>query len=404
MGCSQPRAAVVLLLVLAAVATVDETAFAQTAERSPKTNSSAHTVSRPARAASLGKSSASSNRASRLPVTTASANARLNTQLAPTAVQGMTIADAAEWVPSDQSVDFEVSSAQGNCCDAYGGEVYGCHPAGYLFDWTRADLWVGTVGFVVPGNFITTGSNSGGAVEGSFGFQEGVNFGSRMPSLLSGQMGAQLGLRCVQAQLDGSAAGSDRRQQLFATGGLFRRVDYGVQAGLAVDYLHDDWVYQADLVQLRGEVSYLLTPCHDLGFRFSDSQQTEAISARLAGNNTSNNLQLTALNTYRFFYRYSYGDCGRGQAELQAGWTEDSGTVLGIGLKTPLQNQLGLVTSATYLIPSQQVSPDFAAEGWNISLGVVWTPGRGFGESRDYYRPLFDVADNGSLITRSAPN
>ena len=187
---------------------------------------------------------------------------------------------------------------------------------------------------------------------------------------------------------------------MFLTAGLFRRVDYGLQGGLVVDYLHDDWVYQADLVQLRGEASFLFSACHDLGFRFTDSQQVDDTSATVSGLSSPVNLSLSALNNYRFFYRYRFGERGRGLTELQAGWTEDSAALLGLTLKTPLHNQLGLETNANYLMPPSAAARPFTAEGWNISMAVVWTPGRIYGTCRDYYRPLLDVADNGSFLMR----
>ncbi len=278
-----------------------------------------------------------------------------------------------------------------------------CYAPGYLLDWRRADLWVGVSSFTGPGNFLTTGASSDGQVEGSFGFQEGFNFGARLPSLLRGQMGSQIGMRFTHTQIDGTAAGTDSRTQAFMTAGLFRRVDYGFQGGLVVDYLHDDWVYQADLVQLRGELSFLFSACHDFGFRFTDSQQTDDVSAVLRGSATPVARRLAALNTYRFFYRYRFSDLGRGLAELSAGFTEDSGGVLGLDLKTPLQGQLGLETKATYVIPSRGAAVPYAEEGWNLGVAIVWTPGRIFGTQRDYYRPLLDVADNGSLLSKLVP-
>ena len=278
-----------------------------------------------------------------------------------------------------------------------------CHPLGYLLDWRRADLWFGFTSFKGAGDFITSGTDAGGQVEGNFGFQEGFNFGSCLPSLLGGQVGSQIGLRLTQSQLDGTAAGDDHRTQAFFTAGLFRRVDYGLQGGLAVDYLHDDWVYQADLLQLRGELSFLLSPCHDVGFRFSDSQQTDNVSVSLPGHTTPIELQLAALNTYRFFYRFRFGPAAAGLSEIQAGFTEDSGGLLAIGVKAPLQNELGIDVHATYAIPPNSAAMPYTQEGWNLSLAFVWTPGRPFGMQRDYYRPLFDVADNGSLLSRRVP-
>jgi hypothetical protein len=240
-------------------------------------------------------------------------------------------------------------------------------------------------------------------VGGSQGFQEGFNFGSRLPSLLAGQVGSQIGLRMTHTQLDGTTAGDDNRTQLFLTTGLFRRVDYGLQGGLVLDYLHDDWVYKADLLQLRGELSFLLSPCHDLGFRFTDSQQTDDTEAILGGRTTPLLLQLAALNTYRFFYRYRFGEGGRGLAEFQAGFTEDSAAVLGANIEVPLHDELGLDAGVMYATPPSDAALPYANEGWNLGLAIVWTPGRSFGTQRDYYRPLFDVADNGSLISKFAP-
>ncbi|MDX1930252.1 MAG: DUF6666 family protein [Pirellulaceae bacterium] len=303
------------------------------------------------------------------------------------------------WDTWDTTLSDPAVSSSG--CDSCGGqEVCCCRPTGFLLDWTRAELWAGMMGFSVPSSFLSTASDSAGAIEGSFGFQQGINFGTQVPSLLCGQMGSQIGVRFIQSQLDGSAAAPDHRQQLFLTTGLFRRVDYGVQGGLVVDYLHDDWIYQADLLQLRGELSYLLSPCHELGFRFTDSQQIDDTTYRLRGSSVTTAIRLSSLNTYRGFYRFRFSEQARGQAELHAGWTQDSGAILGVTLNTPLQNQIGLTTTGTYLMPPKDASPSFASEGWNLGLALVWTPGRKFGLARDYYRPLFDVADNGSLISK----
>ncbi len=264
-------------------------------------------------------------------------------------------------------------------------------------------MWLGTTSFTGEGSFLTTGSNTAGQVGGSFGFQEGFNFGSRLPSVAGGQVGAQLGMRFTHTQIDGTYAGIDSRTQTFITAGLFRRVDYGFQGGLVVDYLHDDWVYQADLLQLRGEVSFLFSPCHDFGFRFTDSQQTDDTTATITGLATPVDLRLSAMNTYRFFYRCRFGDCGRVAAEVQAGFTEESSAVLGIDLSAPLQHQVGLHASATYLLPPSEASDPYSREGWNLGIAMVWTPGRLFGSQRDYYRPLLAVADNGSLLSKLEP-
>ena len=380
--------------------------FSQARTAAQKPVARKHVASNP-----IGKSLASSSRSTqptsnRTSVRHASAT-RHQATVAPATTHGahesISVMESApeHFDVADQPFDASDSVCHTGGCDSCGSsDLCCCLPTGFLFDWSRADVWVGTTGFTVPSNILTTTNNSPGAVEGSFGFQEGFNFGNRLPGLLCGQLGSQLGARFVQAQLDGSAVGTDQRNQAFVTGGLFRRVDLGLQGGLVVDYLHDDWIYKADLLQLRGELSYLLSPCHELGFRFTDSQQIDNTSFRLPNSNTSTNISLTTLNTYSGFYRIRMGEQARGQAELQAGWTEDSGTLLGLTLHTPLQHQVGLATNATYLIPSNDLTPSYASEGWNLSLAIVWTPGRIFGMGRDYYRPLFDVANNGSMISK----
>lgn len=284
-------------------------------------------------------------------------------------------------------------------CGAVSGACH-CQPFGWLLDWSRGDLWLGTVGFAGASSSLGAAAGDAGQVAGNFGFQEGFNFGTRLPGLLGGQLGSQLGMRFTQSQLDGTSAGADNRTQTFVTAGLFRRVDYGIQGGLVVDYLHDDWLYKADLLQLRGELSFLFSPCHDFGFRFTDSQQTDDTTARIRGRSAPLDLRLSGLNNYRFFYRARFGHNAAGLAELQAGWTEESSAILGANLRTPLQNQLGLDVSATYLLPPNEAAAPYTQAGWNLSLALVWTPGRCFGSDRDYYRPLLAVGDNGSFLTR----
>lgn len=283
-------------------------------------------------------------------------------------------------------------------CGATRGCV--CYPGGFLLDWTRAEVQAGVVGFTGPGNYITPGSTASGKLDGGFGFQQAFNFGTQLPSLVGGQLGSQFGMRFTQTSNHGNSASSENRKQLFLTSGLFRRVDYGVQGGLVVDYFRDDWIYQADLLQLRGELSFVMSPCHVGGFRFTDSQKTRQVATNLTAPGIPSHIELSTLDTYRFFYRVHFGAAGRSRLELLTGFSGHSHGLLGVDLRTPLRNQLGLNVTTTYLIPDSDMEPRFTAEGWNLGLNLVWTPGRSFGFDRDYYRPLVEVADNGTLFTR----
>ncbi len=316
-------------------------------------------------------------------------------------VIGPSVIEGEELAPGIDVPPAPVAEGEFGCDQCELECTYICPPGCYFLDWSRSDIFVGTTGFKTQANYLTAGNNADGQVEGSFGFQEGINFGSRIPGFLYGQLGGQVGVRFIHAQLEGSTAAADQRNQAFLTAGLFRRVDYGWQGGLVADYMRDDWFYQTDLLQLRGELSFVFDACHDLGFRFTDSQKTKSVIADLdAGPITAN---LSTLDTYRFFYRLRYGPNARGSGELYAGWSEDSDGLLGCHLNTPLHGQCGLSTGFDYVIPRDGIASAFANEGWNLSIALTWTPGRLFGTRRDYYRPLFEVADNGSMFTRRLP-
>ena len=115
----------------------------------------------------------------------------------------------------------------------------------------------GVQGFTGP-------ANRGGS--GSFGFHEGFNWG-----LPLGGLAWQWGANWTQNNFDGSIFTADQRNQILLTAGLFRRVDWGLQGGVVVDYLHDDWYTTANLLQLRGELSWVYPYAHELGFWFATS-------------------------------------------------------------------------------------------------------------------------------------
>jgi hypothetical protein len=306
---------------------------------------------------------------------------------------------AAQQEPSLRMWEEEtLSPSLGHCvtstCDGFDACL---SPTGnWLLDWSRSDLSIGLVGFQGGGDFLQTMAVPEGESAGNFGLQGAFNFGSQLPSVFSGELGAQFGVRFTHTNLDGSRVADDHRSQLFLTTGLYRRVDCGLQGGLVIDYLHEDWLYQADLLQLRGELSWLLATFQDFGFRFTDSCQTDSTTAVTRHGSTS--IRLAARNTYRFFYRHPIGERGGGTAEWQVGFSENSQALLGLQLQTPLAGEVGLQTVANYLIPDSSRSVAYREEGWNLGIAMVWTPGRRFGAGRDYYRPLFDVADNGSLF------
>jgi hypothetical protein len=163
--------------------------------------------------------------------------------------------------------------------------------------------------------------------------------------------------------------------------------------------LNDDWYFQGDSVQLRGEFSWRNAAYYTWGFQFmaglgDETSTTSVIDG--TGNLISSSIIFEPTDQYRLFYRRLLKQSGQWSAF--AGWTDRDDGLLGADLSLPLRRCLVLSTSATYLIPREgSSSGGNEEEGWNISLGLVYRPGGPQGCGR-YYRPMFDVADNGTFM------
>lgn len=287
-------------------------------------------------------------------------------------------------------VGDEVGGEYGDACcdDGTCGECSGCLvPCGFPFPSGNLELFAGVQGFTGPAN-----PSAGG---GSFGFNEGLNWGLPIP--LFGCMGGQIGFRATQSNLSGSAVSDDTRRQAFVTAGLFRRVDVGLQGGVVVDWLSDGWYRDIDLVNLRGELSWVIDGTHEVGFWGAfGTKNADDIGAN------EQRVDWETTDLYAVFYRYSFGGCLDGDARLFAGWSSESDGLIGADLRLPLSDAWALETNFAYLIPNEGDSPNFAAdhfqESWNVGINLVWQPGRRWGRGDPYYRPLFRVADNGVFM------
>ncbi|MEO2008546.1 MAG: DUF6666 family protein [Pirellulaceae bacterium] len=247
-------------------------------------------------------------------------------------------------------------------------------------EWT-----MGVNGFTGPGNR---------GQSGSFGFYEGANWGAQLPCIGCGELGAQLGVRFVQSNLSGAAFTTNQRDQFFATGGIFRRVDWGLQGGVVVDYMHDNWYAEVDLVQLRGELSWVYPNCHEIGSFFTAATQTDQVVSIINGAPVPETFEGT--DQYAFFYR-RLNDLGNWR--LFAGFTSESDGLLGGDFQWAANECWALEGGFSYLIPEESTAAGgFVEESWNVGLGLVWYPGSRCSSGQDYYRPLFNVADNGSFF------
>ncbi|HEY2415545.1 MAG TPA: DUF6666 family protein [Pirellulaceae bacterium] len=253
----------------------------------------------------------------------------------------------------------------------------------------------GVQGFTGP-------ANRGGS--GSFGFHEGFNWGIPIGGFMAGQIGAAW----TQSNFDGNYLTPDQRNQFFATAGLFRRADWGLQGGVVFDYLHDDWDYTADLAQIRAELSWKWCGCNEIGawaaIGVNDANDI-AIQQPVFGNGTIRSVNTTATlavnDLYAFFFRRQFA-CG-GNGRLFGGFTGHSQALVGGDAIVPINPCWSLRSSFMYVAPGGDdttTDPRFARESWNVGISLVWTPCPRNNCCGNYSRPLFNVADNGTFVTR----
>lgn len=264
--------------------------------------------------------------------------------------------------------------------------------------WENFSLFAGVHGFKGPLNL---------GQDGSFGFNEGFNWG--MPLLFFPQtgLGMQFGAQGVHSNYSGAVFTPDERNQLFLTGGIFRRVDCGLQAGIVIDHLHDEWYYELDITQVRGELSWVFDNCNELGFWFAnstksaDSQYVLMSDPRLSNNDQrrtqTGTISVTPTDLYAGFYRRHFAQCNA-TGRAYAGFSGNSDVIVGADVNLPLSDCWTLSTGFTYLIPEEgESTTGFADENWNLGINLVWHP-CGTARSTSYYRPLLPVADNGNFM------
>ncbi len=244
--------------------------------------------------------------------------------------------------------------------------------------------WAGFQGFKGP-------LNRGG--DSSFGLNEGVNLGFPITKNCNrrGAWGGQFGLEATQSNLSGSSVTLRERNQIFFTGGIFRRSSCGLQGGVVYDYLFDSWDTRVKLGQIRSELSWVNNQCHEIGFWSALSVQNDTIDME-------SSIQLDATDVYAFFYRHHFESAA--VARAYGGWTDNHEGLLGIDFRIPLSSQLAIDATATYLVPDEGTRNfGHLEESWNVGLRLIWYP-RFCAQSdcRNLSRPLFNVANNGSFF------
>jgi hypothetical protein len=280
--------------------------------------------------------------------------------------------------------------ASGNCGDCGScGEV--CDPCDTCVDWYPGKdltLFAGVHGFK---SAVDDGQN------GNFGFQEGVNWSSPFWNMAG--IGFQAGFQAMQSDFHPTAFFTEDRSQYFLTTGFFRRqmCDHGWQWGLVYDYLMDEFAEDFDVGQIRGELSYLFRG-HELGYWFASGASDDVPGA----DSTTGISLYETVDMHAFFYRRRLTNGGEGR--LWAGFTEESDGLFGGDLRVPLACDWDVTAAFNYLRPQDDATAAGPfPEAWNIGINLVWyvCPQGAMQAGGSRYRPLFNVADNGTLIVNT---
>ncbi len=297
------------------------------------------------------------------------------------------------------AVQYEEMAPPWTGSEAYYGPPY-WYPGYFLFQgaWIEGlSLHAGVHGFKGP---IDLGRN------GNFGFHEGLNYGAPIggPWGIGYQVGAQFTQsdfagNQVLTQFDPGAITEQDRNQLFLTAGIFRRPDCGRwQWAVVVDWLHEDFYEDGDLLQLRHEISFFLDDCREIGYMgmygLKDTEMT------MPGGEIPTVLDLSILDRFAFFYRRQFEEGGEGR--IWAGWSGYGDGLIGADAVVPLGQSWALETNFAYLAPKTGSGLDGQIdESWSLNIGLVWYPRRPvpFALS-DPYRPVLGVGDNTSVMLR----
>lgn len=259
----------------------------------------------------------------------------------------------------------------------------------------NTQVFVGAEGFTGVANRGETGS---------FGFHEGVNVGGPFPFLPVLDLSMQFGVMGTQSTNSGASFTPYARDQLFTTLGIFHRVDWGFQGGVVVDYMHDEWYYNLDIYQVRGELSWVNPNGHEVGAWFTTADNLQITQSQIVVDNRVVDFEQRweVTDVYAFFYRRRFCETNA-TARIYGGFTENGDGIVGADAMAPLSDAFALSGAFTYLIPNSDDSnqiPSYQRESWNVQFSLVWFPGAG-ARKWTYHRPLMNVANNGTFFLQN---
>ncbi|HEY4722712.1 MAG TPA: DUF6666 family protein, partial [Anaerolineae bacterium] len=113
------------------------------------------------------------------------------------------------------------------------------------------------------------------------------------------------------------------------------------------------------------------------------------------------NTTFQATDQYLLFYRLH--SCNNGEGRIFGGFNDDDDAIVGADAHLPLHDRWSIQTGFTYLMPDAEAGREGASqEAWNLSINLVWHY-KFRAKKYSPFRPLFNVADNGSLIVDDRP-
>ena len=174
-------------------------------------------------------------------------------------------------------------------------------------------------------------------------------------------------------------------------------MDWGLQGGVVIDYLSQEWYANTDFTQLRGEISWVFPCSHEVGFWFTTGTQTDTKESEFTGDLAAALEAWEPTDLCAFFYRHRFAAGNGAEARGFAGFTGSGDGYIGSDIHLPLGTSFGLDTGFAYLIPQESAGTaggGHGQESWNIGITLVWQPGGLNGCGPNYFRPLFNVADN----------
>jgi hypothetical protein len=267
-------------------------------------------------------------------------------------------------------------------------------PESSLFEgWHRLEFTTGIDAFKGPLDLDNQ--------NGNFGIRFGINGGFALHP--SSGYGIQAGTTEVLSDFHGTRfTGATIRAQNFTTVGIFQRhplIAPNLSWGFAFDWLHDRYYSSMDMTQWRIKFAYDWDCCQEFGLwaTIGGRGHYATIGSPGVGLSTEHFKPISQGNFYyrRYWENGAKTSCWIGMAE------KPTEVILGTDAQIPLTDRIALTGEVSYFLPTASGPSGQEEEMWNVSIGVVITPGRLGNHGRpEQFDAFFPVANNGTFGIR----